>query len=561
MYIFIYVYIYLIYISVFFSHQTQLIESVDESQDTPDNQDASVEEAPQVEALEEEIERAPGGRNEEGTEVLDVANAEPVHVATPDHANKNQEVDEVPNIDAPPISIHDSHNYRRPTRSGRVPRYTDRYVEYMESFGNAASTDPAPKRSSFFELEVDEPQTYKQAVESRYAEQWLPAFKAEYDSQIKNKSWVLIPKSHVPTECAILPHKWVGKYKPGYGDPLQPDFVAPRFKGRLTVVGCHQQYGVDYEETYAPVPRLDSIRSVLSLTASLGYKSFQFDVATAFLNADVDKPIFMTQPEGFVVSGKEDHVCKLLKAVYGIKQAPRLWCKTFIAALLRYGFKALDADMCVFILVNNSIVSHLFIWVDDGWFSSSSDEECQRFATWIGNEFEVRCLPPTRFVGMNIEYDRENSQVFLSQQHSILKALEQFGMTDSHPKLTPAESSVHLSSSMVPRNEGKVDMSLIPYRAAVGFLLYLSSTTRPDIAYGVGQVSKFCENPQPAHWNAVKRIFAYLKGTLDFGIWLGGRKDEGAVVYTDADYASDVDDRKSISGCIAFYKGGPVAWK
>jgi hypothetical protein len=99
---------------------------------------------------------------------------------------------------------------------------------------------------------------------------------------------------------------------------------------------------------------------------------------------------------------------------------------------------------------------------------------------------------------------------------------------------------------MVPRNEGKVDMSLIPYRAAVGFLLYLSSTTRPYIAYGVGQVSKFCENPQPAHWNAVKRIFAYLKGTLDFGIWLGGRKDEGAVVYTDADYASDVDDRKSI---------------
>ena len=125
----------------------------------------------------------------------------------------------------------------------------------------------------------------------------------------------------------------------------------------------------------------------LSLTASLGYKSFQFDVTTAFLNADVDIPIFMTQPEGFVLSGKEHHVCKLLKAVYGIKQARycRLWCKTFIAALLKYGFKALHANMCVFILVNNNIVSYLFIWVDDGWFSSSSDEECQHFASWIGN--------------------------------------------------------------------------------------------------------------------------------------------------------------------------------
>lgn len=112
-YICIYIYIYILYIYPFFFHQTQLIEGVDESQDTPDNQDASVDEASQVEALEEEIERAPGGRNEEDTEVLDVADAEPVHVATPDHANKNLEVDEAPNIDAPPISIHDSHNYRR----------------------------------------------------------------------------------------------------------------------------------------------------------------------------------------------------------------------------------------------------------------------------------------------------------------------------------------------------------------------------------------------------------------------------------------------------------------
>lgn len=109
----VYMFIYILYIYPFFFHQTQLIEGVDESQDTPDNQDASVEEASQVEALEEEIERAPGGRNEEGMEVLDVADAEPVHVATPDDANKNLEVDEVPNIDAPPISSHDSHNYRR----------------------------------------------------------------------------------------------------------------------------------------------------------------------------------------------------------------------------------------------------------------------------------------------------------------------------------------------------------------------------------------------------------------------------------------------------------------
>ena len=92
----------------------------------------------------------------------------------------------------------------------------------------------------------------------------------------------------------------------------------------------------------------------------------------------------MTQPEGFVVPGKEDHVCKLLKAVYGIKQAPRLWNQTFVAGLLRYGFKALNVVMCVFIVITANGVSYLFTWVDDGWFTSESTTECKRFATFIG---------------------------------------------------------------------------------------------------------------------------------------------------------------------------------
>ena len=285
-----------------------------------------------------------------------------------------------------PALLYDAHNYRRRTRVGRMPVYKDAYIKFLEKEGGQGGANVAceSRRPSLFELEVDEPLSYKQAVESSYADQWLPAFKQEFDSQIKNKSWVLVPISSLPPGCIPLPHKWIGKYKPGYGIPEQPDYVAPRFKGRLTVVGCRQRYGIDYEETYAPVPRLESVRAVLSLSASVGYTSFQFDVATAFLNAEVDKPIFMTQPEGFVVPGKEDHVCKLLKAVYGIKQAPRLWNQTFVAALLRYGFKALDADMCVFILITANGVSYLFTWVDDGWFTSESPTECKRFAAFIG---------------------------------------------------------------------------------------------------------------------------------------------------------------------------------
>ena len=181
------------------------------------------------------------------------------------------------------------------------------------------------------------------------------------------------------------------------------------------------------------------------------------------------------------------------------------------------------------------------------------------FVLFSAQEFEVRCLSPTRTLGMNIRNDEESHQMFLSHGHAITKALEQFGFTDCQTRATPADPSSHLSASMVPRTEGG-EMANVPYRAAVGFLLYLSTATRPDITFAVGQVARFCENPQPAHWNAVKRIFAYLKGTREHGIWLGGRKGEGIVTYTDADYASDVDDRRSMSCSISFFRGGPVAW-
>ncbi|XP_046449303.1 secreted RxLR effector protein 161-like [Daphnia pulex] len=133
-------------------------------------------------------------------------------------------------------------------------------------------------------------------------------------------------------------------------------------------------------------------------------------------------------------------------------------------------------------------------------------------------------------------------------------------MVNCNPKSTPPDSNARLSAAMVPKSEGeKKKKPSTKYRSVVSTLLYLSATTRPEISYSVSQVAKFCENPQPAHWNGVKRIHAYLKATCDYGLWLGGR-DERVVGYTNADYAGDLDDSKSTSGNIFFYKGGPVSW-
>lgn len=133
-------------------------------------------------------------------------------------------------------------------------------------------------------------------------------------------------------------------------------------------------------------------------------------------------------------------------------------------------------------------------------------------------------------------------------------------MSNCNPISTPADPNARLSARIVSASEGeKIDMDKIPYSSAVGALLYLANATRPDISYAVGQTAKYCASPLLAHWKAVKRIFRYLKGTSDLGLWLGG-SNEGVVGYTDADFGGDLDNRKSTSGSIFFLRGGPVSW-
>ena len=382
----------------------------------------------------------------------------------------------------------------------------------------------------------------------------MKAFEEEFQSLMENKSWELVPRTAIPTNSNIIGHKWIGRYKPGYGE------VPARFKGRLTAVGSRQRYGVDFDETFAPVPRSETVRAALSLMATLDMDIVQIDIKTAFLNATLDTPVYMTQPEGFVETGKEDYVCRLLKALYGTKQAPRLWSKRLDEAIVKFGLKPISADSCIFVRINKEEKSILIKFVDDLVYGSTLSSSLEKFSQFMGTEFEVRFLPLKRFIGINVVRDRSNRKIFISQTHQILKILEEQGLTNCNPKSTPADSNARLNAAMVPKSEGeKKKKPTTDYRSAVGALLYLATITRPDISYAVSQVAKYCENPKPAHWNAVKRIFAYLKGTCDYGLWLEGR-DEGVIGYTDADYAGDTDNSKSTSGNIFLHKGGPIAW-
>jgi hypothetical protein len=401
---------------------------------------------------------------------------------------------------------------------------------------------------------------------SENAEHWKEAMKEEYNSLMKNQTWIL---AKLPPGRIALNHKWIGKYKPAYPG------VEERWKARLTVVGTRQQYKIDFNETFAPVPKQSAIKIFLSYAAAMDLELTQFDIKTAFLYAKLKETIYMKQPEGFVVEGKEDHVCQLLKSLYGLKQAPYEWNEEFNEFILAFGLVRSEADPCIYFRRAGDEITTVIIYVDDGLIASNKPETIKAMIEHLERKFEIRTLTPTRFVGLNIVRDRPNRLMYIDQENTIDKMLKDYNMWDCKPSSLPADPNARLSACSKPKSEeekeGKdeleehteeeeKEMEKIPYREAVGSLIYLATTSRPDISFAVGQVSRYCAKYTRTHWNAVKRIFAYLKGTKNLKLCYGGTELPPAVVYCDADYAGDLDDRRSTSGYIFFYNGGPVCW-
>jgi hypothetical protein len=450
-----------------------------------------------------------------------------------------------------PITTPQNQQEDLPRRSARVPKYNARYEEFRKSIGlTALIEDFKSRHSAALFTESFEPQSYKDALNSKDADKWMLAFKEEYDSLIENQTWRLVLP---PPGCSPINCKWIGKVKPAY------DTVPERYKGRLVAIGTKQRFGIDYDEVFSPVPHQEAVKAAFCEIASRDLEVIQFDIKTAFLYATLDKPIFMRQPEGFITKGKENHVCLLVKSLYGLKQAPRLWYNKLDSVLCKFGLKNCAADRCIYIRRTTEEFTIVIAHVDDSFAASNNKTVLQEIGTHLGNNFKINSVPPTRYIGLNILRDRTTNRIFLSQSHMIEKISQRFGMSNLFPKTVPADPTIHLTTNHQPKSEGEKTASPYPYKEAVGALLYLALMSRPDISYAVGQVSRYCQNPNQHHWKAVTQIFAYLNGTMDYGIWLGGNRN-GLTGYTDADFAGDRNDYRSTSGGIFFFNGGPVSW-
>lgn len=410
------------------------------------------------------------------------------------------------------------------------------------------------------QLEVDTPNTFKEAMSGPHMSDWLKAAEREYNTADSMGTWSIIPRTSLPVNSNIITCKWVFKRKHDEsGNPTE-------FKARITPHGYKQIGGIDYDETYAQVGMYKTLRILLQLAAMYDLELVQLDVPSAFLNAPLTENIYMEIPEGFKQDGK---IMKLNKALYGLKQGPRCWwlmISEFIVSTLKY--KKCISDACFFYKKSRKgNMMYLYLFVDDfqSAFTLADSAEWSESKEKLINEYNTKDLGISVWMlGMRITRDRPNRTIVLDQETYVTKALERFDMHESRILSTPGESTVDEDTDVSCVN----DEIKNEYQRIVGTLLYAATSTRIDIAHAVGKLSAHLQSPTMNDLNNSKRVLRYLNGCRNVGLKFGGKYEgklgNGKLIiegYSDADWANDVNDRKSISGWVIKINGNPIVWK
>lgn len=328
-----------------------------------------------------------------------------------------------------------------------------------------------------------------------------------------------------------------------------------RYKARLVAKGFQQREGVDFNEVFAPVSKHATLRTFLAVVAERGLHLHQLDVKTAFLNGDLEETIYMKQPAGYEQGGPRT-VCRLRKAIYGLRQAPRAWHIKLHATLEKMGFRASKADASLFVRGHGDDAVYLLVYVDDILIASKHLAAVAAVKAELGSIFTVRDLGEAKFfLGMEITRNPVDGTIKLSQARATRDLLSKFGMDEAKIKGTPMSTATRLTRG----GSKEVDKTQVPYMELVGSLLYLASCTRPDIAQAVGALSRYMAHPTEHHWSTAKGVLRYLASTPDVGI-VFKRGGCTLVGYCDADYAGDIDTRRTTTGYVFLMGDGAVSW-
>lgn len=393
----------------------------------------------------------------------------------------------------------------------------------------------------------EEPTSYEEAINSPEGVEWRRAMEEEMSSLHVNGTWTLEKPPH---GTKLLPVKWVYKKKRG------ADGQVLRYKGRLVVKGFAQRKGIDYNEVFAPVAKYSTMRALLAKAAAEGLHLHQLDVKTAFLNGDLEEDIWMQQPPGF--SGGEGLACHLKKSLYGLKQAPRAWNSCLLKELEALGYRAVDADACLFVKETEKDTVWLLVYVDDILLAAKHLATIVAEKAALAGVFDIHDMGKVcRHLGMDITRDLEAGTLTLSQKRMAVEVVAKYGLSDANGRVLPLQTSTKLEPAKP--GEPLLDTSKYAYAEAIGSLMYLVVCTRPDLAQAVGALARHVNKPTWQHWLCLKGVLRYLAGTLDLGITYSKSKPV-LEAYCDADYAGDVDSRKSTSGFVFLMHGGAMSW-
>lgn len=368
----------------------------------------------------------------------------------------------------------------------------------------------------------------------------------EYNSLMENNTWSLC---ELPKGRKAIKNKWVYKIK------RDSDGNISRYKARLVVKGCSQKYGVDYQEIFSPVVRYQTVRYLIALAVQKDLQIHQMDAVTAFLQGDLtDEIIYMEQPQGFKVNN--NLVCKLNKALYGLKQSSRVWNMKLDKALKQFGFKQSILDPCLYHIINHKQILIVTVYVDDFLIFWNDTKMLSSLKQYLMSNFKMKDLGVAEYcLGIRITRNINESKILLDQENYLNKILEKYSMQNSKVVKTPLNTSCKFTN-----DSRKIDVTKVPYREAIGSLLFLAQITRPDISYAVHVVSQFCNNPLEEHWNAVKWIFRYLKGSKHMRLEYSKSGINHIVGFSDADWGG-ANDRHSTSGYVFQMSNGPISWK
>lgn len=407
---------------------------------------------------------------------------------------------------------------------------------------------PNPKYSNTvntscqFALLVSDPICYEEAVEQS---EWKNAMIEEMQAIERNSTWELVD---APEGKNVIGLKWVFRTKYNANGSIQ------KHKARLVAKGYSQQQGVDFDKTFSLVARFGTVRVVLALAAQLHLPVYQFDVKSAFLNGDLEEEVYVSQPQGFMITGNENKVYKLRKALYGLKQAPRAWYSKIDSFFQGSGFRRSDNEPTLYLKKQGTDEFLLVcLYVDDMIYIGSSKSLVNDFKSSMMRNFEMSNLGLLKyFLGLEVIQDKDG--IFISQKKYAEDLLKKFQMMNCEVATTPMNINEKLQ-----RADGTEKANPKLFRSLVGGLNYLTHT-RPDIAFSVSVVSRFLQSPTKQHFGAAKRVLRYVAGTTDFGIWYSKAPNFRLVGFTDSDYAGCLDDRKSTSRSCFNFGSGVVTW-